>query len=146
MDAADRLTAANAVERFIARFPFLKADVVRLAEEEGVSDEALDELGLHLLFGDVFNPYLLRLLESESTSSAMTEAFDFLEALASSKDERLTEVAAVTVCERLGDNDQVLRMAVKWMGPATRALSMGQEAGWGRRTMDDPIWRPETRA
>lgn len=141
VEGAEQLTRANIAEQVIKRFPVLKADVLRVAQEEGVGNEALNELGIHLLFGDVFNPCIVRLLADRVTATSIRAAFDFLEELAASEDEQLTEVVAVTVCERLGDDEDILHSAVQEMGPHTRALAKKQEAGWGRRYSEDPIWQ-----
>lgn len=88
--------------------------------------------GPHIIYGDVLNPYLISLLEAddESNEEVLRRIYGFLEALANHDDERVQEVVAVTVCERLGASKELLERAHRYMGPKTRQLSDEIEAFW----------------
>jgi hypothetical protein len=90
-----------------------------------------EEPGLHLLFGEVVNPYLMRELKTRDSGDDLKRIFDFLERMATTDDE-LANVVAVTVCERLGDEQEVLARARRLMGPDTLILSEEVERFWGR--------------
>jgi hypothetical protein len=89
--------------------------------------------GPHIIFGDVLTPYLIDLLDSERQEGKLRQVFAFLELLASHADIHIQELVAVTVCERLGDCQEHLRKAYKFMGPRTRRFSEEVEAFWGRK-------------
>jgi hypothetical protein len=77
-----------------------------------------DQPGPHVVYGDVLNPYIDRLLQS-GDQAALRRVFAFLEILSCCEDQRVQELVAVTVCEHLGDDEERLRDARRFMGPAT---------------------------
>lgn len=89
--------------------------------------------GPHVIFGDVLNPYLLDLLGTGRHGTKLHQVFQFLEQLANQKDVHIQELVAVTICERLGDDPQILHKARTYMGARTRQFSDEVEAFWGRK-------------
>lgn len=85
--------------------------------------------GPHVVYGDILNPYLNQLLRSDQ-EAALQHVFAFLEMLALSEDRRVQEIVAVTVCEHLGNDDELLRRARRYMGPATLKHSDDVEKFW----------------
>ena len=94
------------------------------------------ECGAHVTFGDFLNPLLLSLLTSDAealNSRAILErAFLFLETLANSENRSVRDVVKVTVCERLGDDRDILQRARAYMGSKTLTLSHEVEREWKR--------------
>ena len=86
--------------------------------------------GVHIVFGELLNPYLVSLLESEEQEEILRRIFAFLEELANHRDTQIQEVVAVTVCERLGDSKELLLKARKHMGEKTLSFSQEIEAFW----------------
>lgn len=91
-----------------------------------------EDIGLHVIFGVVVNPYLISNLERDEESASVKRVFEFLERMASSGDDELANVVATGVCERLGDDPVILARARGLMGPRTRDLCDAIEAFWGR--------------
>jgi hypothetical protein len=87
----------------------------------------------YVIFGDVLNPYLLDLLGTGHHGTTLRQVFQFLEQLANHEDVHIQELVAVTICERLGDDPQLLHKARKYMGARTRQFSDEVEAFWGRK-------------
>jgi hypothetical protein len=119
---------ANMAEALIEAVPDLRAPY---AEELRVWGDELP--GPHIIFGDVLNPYLIKLLDSHHTTEQLQKVFEFLELLAHHDDVYIQELVAVTVCERLGDRRELLQKARKFMGPRTRQFSKEVEDFWGRK-------------
>lgn len=93
---------------------------------------APDTPGQHVIYGDIFNPYLAELLEAGTNEKALTEAFALLEDLAKSNEVHVQEVAGYTVLEELLTNEALLARARNFMGPATLALLSDVEEFWRR--------------
>lgn len=74
--------------------------------------------GPHVVYGDILNPYIDRLLQSRE-EAALHRVFNFIELLSSSGDLRVQELVTVTVCEHLGDDEARLHQARRFMGSAT---------------------------
>lgn len=83
----------------------------------------------HVVYGDVLNPYLERLVRS-GDEAALRRAFSFLEILSCSEDTRVQEIVAVTVCEGLSADERLLNLARRYMGTATRKISDEVEKFW----------------
>lgn len=82
-----------------------------------------EQPGAHIIFGDVLNPYLISLLKLGKHEENLQVIFTFLEKLANHEDLDVQEVVAVTVCERLGDDPELLKKARKYMGETTLRFS-----------------------
>ena len=102
--------------------------------------------GPHVVFGDVLNPFLLGLLASEESAAphatTLRRVFAFLERLAQDGDPRVQEIVWATVCERLGDDPDVLARGRRYMGEATRRLSHEAEAFWDMIEADESQANP----
>lgn len=118
----------NLVENLLGLFPELRFKF----EEEARNYEEDYSKYLHLVFGDIFNPYLIRVLKEDEISNEMKKAFIFLEDMALSKDEAVINVLVVTVLEYLGDDKRLLSKAREHMGKNTRLLSVDIENYLGR--------------
>ncbi|TFB12912.1 hypothetical protein E3U55_16915 [Filobacillus milosensis] len=88
-----------------------------------------DELLPHVFFGEC-NDYFIKYLETEKTKE-LEKLFDFFERMATG-DEYVKELLTVTILERLGDNEEILNTAYKYMGKETRKASDEIEKFWGR--------------
>ena len=96
-----------------------------------------EDPGAHNIFGDVLNPYLRSLLQSGNQEELLRRIFAFLERMANHEDIRVQEVVAVTVCEDLGSNIELLRQARRYMGPTTRRFSHEIQAYWKREDQEE---------
>lgn len=105
----------NIVEKLIADFPNLKNEI-----ESNLND--FPEIYLHLIFGDIFNPYLLSLLDNpQKNRSKLIKASELLEYM-SKMDNSIQEVVVTTVLERLSDNSEKLALFSRFIGDRTRQL------------------------
>lgn len=88
--------------------------------------------GNHNIFGNVLNPFLIKLLEKDNQEQIKKRIFEFLEEMALSDDIRIQEVVSVTVLEYLGDSKKLLKKARKLMGNKTLEFSKEIEKWLGR--------------
>lgn len=91
--------------------------------------------GLHNVFGNVLNPFLLDAIDSDGLNkdSLLCRIFNFLEKMAISNDEQVVNVLMATVLERIGDDVHTLKTSYQFMGPNTKRLSDVVEKGLGRK-------------
>ena len=100
----------------VRRVPALKP---RLEEEK--ARWAPDQPGHDIIFGDLFVPYLLGLLEEPDLhADELVRSFALVEELASDSDERVVGVAVVSILEALEDHPELLNRADRWLGSSTR--------------------------
>jgi hypothetical protein len=118
------ITYENVSEKLIEHLPEL-----REAYETEQKWWGGEKPGPHVVYGDVLNPYVDILLQS-GDAPALRRVFEFLETLSCSEDQRVQELVAVTVCEHLGSDQERLRQAVRFMGPATLKHSRDVERFW----------------
>ena len=109
------------------RIPALRDEVERQLVAAGGEDP-----GPHVVFGDVFVPWLEGLLSKLETDSELALAFQLLEEMAQDPDPRVQEVVQMTVCEDLLASPELLVRARALMRPATRELSRQIEGFWER--------------
>lgn len=97
----------------ITDFPDLKEEIeINLAD--------FPEIYLHLIFGDVFNPYLLDLLENPVKNRLkLIKAGELLEYM-SKMDNSIQEVVVTTVLERLSDNRKKMKLFNSFAGDRTK--------------------------
>lgn len=79
-----------------------------------------EEMGPHVIYGDVLNPYLARLLDSPDepiNAEILRRVFAFLETLLANPDRDFSDVARTTVAEDLESNKRRLEHARRFMGP-----------------------------
>lgn len=70
--------------------------------------EDFSEIYLHLIFGDILNPYMLELLNNiQENAEQLTKIAELLEAMAKDCDYN-QEVVVTTVLERLNDDENVI--------------------------------------
>ena len=103
-------------EDFIMRrFPELKKQV----EEEM---EGLDEFLPHAVFGNVFNPFVVKLLKQDDykTNSTLKRIFEMYENLSSNGDFETKNLVQVTLLEYLWDEKITYERSMELMGEKTR--------------------------
>ena len=101
------------VNKLIQYFPKLKEDV-----EEHLED--FHEIYLHLIFGDIFNPYLLNLLDDpQDNRLELIKASELIEYM-SKLDISIQEVVVTTVLERLLDDREKFTLFSEIAGEQTR--------------------------
>lgn len=121
------LTSNNIIESFLETIPEMKdtyKDEIEWWEGEFP--------GLHNIFGDVLNPFLLEHLKMEENRVLLQRIFDFLEEMATSTDNDIDNVLVVTILARIGDDIECLKKAVKYMGSNTLKKSYQFEKDLGR--------------
>jgi len=89
--------------------------------------------GQHVVYGDIFTPYLVELLEADRDIEGLERAFELLEELIANRDVRVQEVAVVTVLEYLQGKPSLLRRAEPYMGPLASAAVRDLEEFWNTR-------------
>lgn len=82
--------------------------------------------GQYIVFGFVFNPYLIEIIES-ADKKKLSRIFTFIEKLASSEDKKVVDLVKVEILERLTDKQEWWTTAKKYMGPKTLELSKETE-------------------
>lgn len=85
---------------------------------------------VHVLYANLLNMYLMKLLESGNKEEILKRIFGFLEILANNKEKHVQEVVTVTVCEKLLDDKGLLKKARKYMGQKTLYFSKEIEKFW----------------
>jgi len=83
-----------------------------------------DETGCHVVYGDVFEPYIEKLIIDNNTDLLM-KAFAFLEELLEIQEIYIDEVIFLSVLEVLSDNIENVNFCKKYMG--SRTLEMVQK-------------------
>lgn len=119
------LTIVNIADEMLAALPEL-----RNRYEELLEWWRDDEPGMHIVFGDVFNPFVIELLESCSDGEILQRAFAFVERMANSLDERVVNIVYVTICEELGGKHQRLLKFWKYMGLRTKEIAREVQRWW----------------
>lgn len=79
-----------------------------------------EEMGPHVIYGDLLNPYLAQLLDApddQTTRESLRRVFDLLEQLLAHPDPDFSDVARTTVAEDLESNRPRLERARRFMGP-----------------------------
>jgi len=99
-------------EKLICACPALKEDIDAHCKE-------FPEIYLHLLFGDILNPYLLDLLNNANRNKVQLTKIAQLLELMSGSDEMLQEVVMTTVLERLSDEPVKIERFKEFAGQIT---------------------------
>ena len=103
----------DVVRKLIQLFPDLREAIKNNIED-------FPEIYLHLIFGDVFNPYLCVLLEEpQKNQEGIKKSGELLEYMAN-LDVDIQEVVAFTVLERLSDSEEKFGLFYKYAGEKTR--------------------------
>ncbi|MCR4808183.1 MAG: hypothetical protein K5857_10995 [Lachnospiraceae bacterium] len=100
----------------IKAFPELKKQI----EEETDWQEGL-ETGSHVVYGDVFSPYIKK-MKDEQNLAELERIFDFIESLCNSGDSYCEEVVVQSVLEGLIFDDISYSFYDTYMGEATKEL------------------------
>jgi hypothetical protein len=119
------LTAANLWPELVAA-----ALEVEARRERGGWGGWTPDDGLHVLLGATLSPLLEEELDRPEPSARLERLMAFLEEMAASTDERVTDVLSATVLAGLGDDPARLARARALMGPATRRASEDVEGFW----------------
>lgn len=123
-----KLDKFNLIEEMLRAMPDVRLDYEKIIHRFGN-----EEPGGHNVFGDVVDPYVLSLLSSDiDQSKSLERVFAFFERMATSDDDYVINVLAITDLERLGDDPIILGIARKYMRENTRRISDDIEKGWGR--------------
>ena len=101
------------------------------------------ELLGHVFFGDTLNAVLFPLLEVNENPGMIRQYIDFMEDMYANGDSDVQNIVEVTILERLGDEEAVLRNAFTYFSEALMLASQSVEKGWGRREIR--IWHREGR-
>ncbi|MCI8422126.1 MAG: hypothetical protein HFF50_01125 [Lawsonibacter sp.] len=101
------------------------------------------ELVGHVLFGDTLNRALFELLETNRDRETIRRYIDFIEDMYANGDGDVRNIVEVTILERLGDEETVLRGAFACFSEALMLASQSIEKSWGRR--DIRIWHKNGR-
>jgi len=118
----------NLSNELFEKFPNIKQ--LYLNEKEWYDDYLESP---HIIFGELLNPTIIRLLKTHSGEEELIRIFDFLEKLATDDDKLVREVVQVTVLEQIGDDKDVLQKSYKYMKKKTRYLSDLAEKSLGRK-------------
>ena len=117
--------------RLVRRFPeFQKAYQDHL--------RGYGELVGHVFFGDTLNALLFSLLEAGENPGMIRQYIDFMEDMYANGDNDVQNIVEVTILERLGDEEAVLRSAFTYFSEELMLASQSIEKGWGRREIR--IW------
>lgn len=104
----------------ITLFPELKNEV--LDETEG-----FDEFLPHVVFGNIFNPLVTRLLKSPDykKDSMLQRIFDMYESFATDGDDYTQNLLEVTLLEYLWDEKTIYDRSLELMGKKTKEIMTG---------------------
>lgn len=118
------------VDQLWERLPWLSQE----PEYGDLSDQWSDaKPGPHIAYGDVLVPVVARMLQESPTNERhLDEAFALVEEMANSPDEKISEVAVVTVLEGLHGIPEVREAAWRRMGPVSRHYTKSIAEAWGQ--------------
>ncbi|AEH46533.1 DUF7674 family protein [Parageobacillus thermoglucosidasius] len=112
-------------KKFLELFPEYQASYIEHIEFNG-------ELLPHVFFGETLNEDLPALINS-GKEEKLRSIFDFIEFMLKKGDTDVQEVITLTILARLGDEPEILKKALKYMGTETRKASKEIETFWGRQ-------------
>ena len=135
---AIEMTWENMAQVLVRAFPDLREPYEELlawwsdpkyAEDDHENTD--DFPGNHVVYGDIFTPYIIRLLwglpEDEEHVDA---ALDFLEGMCLNKDVRVQEVAVVTVLEYVSGRPMLMAILEPRLGPVLREELDKMQDAW----------------
>jgi len=117
--------------KLIGEFPELEQAYQRELEWWGSETP-----GQHIIYGDLFTPHIVGLLQCGDDPAAIARAFSLLEQMIASDDVRVQEVAVVTVLEGLEGNPTWFRLAKPHLGPLARRAVEELVDFWRGRHID----------
>ena len=112
----------------------------RMAYQEHLEDYG--EILGHVFF-NVLHRALVPLLRLNEDREKIGQYIEFLEDMYANGDSDVQNIVEVTILERLGDEEAVLRNAFTYFSEALMLASQSVEKGWGRREIK--IWHREGR-
>lgn len=122
------LTYDNLSEALIEEFPELQEKYEQELEWWGP-----EKPGQHVVYGDIFTPYLVGLLEADRDRARLERAFALLEDLIANSEVKVQEVAVVTVLEYLQGKPNLLSRAEPYVGPLASTAIRDLEGFWQQK-------------
>ena len=110
--------------KMIEFFPNSEIEYNNIIEEYG---ELLETLAIE----DVLMPNLIQLLIKNQEVDKLKAFFDYIEEVVNT-DSHLKDILSITLMEQLGDNDDVLANAKKYMGATSKELQIEADRAIGR--------------
>jgi len=89
--------------------------------EDEVSWQEGDETGSHVIFGDIFTPYIETILKNKD-NKRVKRAFEFIEQILNINDKYCDEVITFSVLEKLFDEPTNIEFAKQYMGDKTQMI------------------------
>ena len=108
----EKAAKMRVVNRLVLAFPNLKTEVIEYLND-------FDDVYLHLILGDIFNPFMLSLLDGTHPGYDLWSLSFFIEYL-SNMDEYIQEVVVTTVLERLSDEPEKFKLFSQFAGKQTK--------------------------
>jgi hypothetical protein len=118
------MNKSNLVDQFVNEFENFK---ILLHEHIEFNNEVLP----HVFFGEC-NDFIMNYLTEDEEKDILEDLFSFYERMATEGDDYVRELLAVTILERIGDDNKILNTAYGYMGQETRKLSDEIEKFLGR--------------
>lgn len=81
---------------------------------------------------DVFVPLIIDTINKEEDTELIKQIFDLFEKTANRNDQHFLDVFSTTILECLGNNNDILCKARKYMGPVTHDLQLEADRQLGR--------------
>ena len=144
--AATEMSCEDMAQVLVCVFPDLREPYEELLAwwtdpRCALEDDDTDLPGNHVVYGDIFTPYLIRLAWGPPEDKEhLDAAIDFLEGMCLNKDVRVQEVAIVTVLEYVSGRSLLMARLEPHFGPVLREELEKLEAAWeelGRRYRKD---------
>lgn len=85
-----------------------------------------------VIIEDVFMPEIIKLLKKDNNVDLLKSIFDYFEEVSNDNDTHLLNIFSITVLEILGNDQEILRTARKYMGPKTSKLQIEADRDIGR--------------
>ena len=112
------------LKKMLEFFPNSEIEYNNIVEEYG---EILETLVIE----DVLMPNLIQLLIKNQEVDKLKAFFDYIEEVVNT-DSHLRDILSITMMEQLGDNDDVLANAKKYMGATSKELQIEADRAIGR--------------
>lgn len=104
-------------QRLVNSFPELETKYY-----EEVNWQEGDETGSHVVYGDVFAPYIEQMVIQQNNMELLN-IFDFIENILAENDEYFEEVIMFSVLERLMSDKEIFNKCKLYFGKRTEVLS-----------------------
>lgn len=108
---------------FLLKFPELKA------EYEKANFNGMEQMGPHVICGDVLLPYLYEALRTRKDQE-VTRAAEFIEVLAQNGDKETKNLVEATICESMVDTDDIRDAIEPHLGDATLEIFQKIRREW----------------